>query len=524
VSSVELMGDTAVLARAGSVTAARRLATALESAAWPGVEEVVAGAESVLLVADPARVDVGELLGEVERIAATASAGETAVAGPHGTATRHDIPVAFDGPDLEAVAKSAGWSVERCVAALAQAELAVAFVGFTPGFAYLSGLPAELAAIERLATPRPRVERGAVGIGGGFAGIYPLATPGGWRLLGRTGYQLLDPTMAPYARLRAGDSVRLHPSTQPDLAAPADRPPLRAAGARRALVEEAGPQSTVQDLGRLGVAAAGIPPAGAADSLSLRLANAAVGNDAGWAGVEVTAGRLALRFEAPATVALAGHAPLLIDGREMPAGAVQPVGAGQLLTVGPLRAGARAYLAVAGGFEPDRLFGSRSSDTMSGLGTGALRRGDELAIGTPGRPRGRFAVLTPYGSQALRVMAGAAGLAGGGFVVRSDSSRAGIRLSGAAGAGSGRVPSQGVVAGAVQLTPGGEPIVLGVDHGTLGGYPVLATVISADVPLLGQLLPGDEVRFSLVDLSEAGAARRARERQLADAVSGWYPI
>ncbi|HEX6872162.1 MAG TPA: allophanate hydrolase subunit 1 [Micromonosporaceae bacterium] len=119
-----------------------------------------------------------------------------------------EVPVVFDGPDLAAVADR--WQTdERGVAhRLSQTELRVAFCGFTPGWAYLSGLPEEFA-VPRLDTPRSRVPAGAVGLADRFAGIYPTASPGGWRLVGRTEVRLFDPDREPPALLTPGTRVRL---------------------------------------------------------------------------------------------------------------------------------------------------------------------------------------------------------------------------------------------------------------------------------------------------------------------------
>ncbi len=152
-----------------------------------------------------------------ERVRAIEVAGEWKRAGAEAEidATReHRIEVRFGGelgPDLEAVAKETTLSPDGVVARLCAAELRVAFVGFSPGFPYLIGLPPELE-LPRLASPRPRVPAGSVAIAGPFAGIYPGATPGGWRLLGHTERSLFDPAADPPALLAPGDAVRLIPA------------------------------------------------------------------------------------------------------------------------------------------------------------------------------------------------------------------------------------------------------------------------------------------------------------------------
>ncbi len=115
-----------------------------------------------------------------------------------------EVPTVFDGPDLEEVAALVGTDVTAVVEQLCDATLEVAFIGFSPGFPYLVGLPEGLAGVPRRPTPRTEVEAGSVALAGGFAGIYPQPTPGGWRLVGWTALRLFDPTSPPFARLRAG--------------------------------------------------------------------------------------------------------------------------------------------------------------------------------------------------------------------------------------------------------------------------------------------------------------------------------
>ncbi|MCS6802805.1 MAG: 5-oxoprolinase subunit PxpB [Chloroflexota bacterium] len=189
------------IARRPSVAAARRVAQlscALDG--LPGVAAVIPGATSVLVELDSI---------DEQTIAAAARA---ALAAPLAAAAsrEHHIPVAFggaDGPDLDEVAQFAGLSPEGVINALVRARLTVAFLGFAPGFPYLIGLPRRLA-VPRLATPRVRVPAGAVALADGWAGIYPRATPGGWRLVGRTAVTLFDPAAVPPARLMPGDRVR----------------------------------------------------------------------------------------------------------------------------------------------------------------------------------------------------------------------------------------------------------------------------------------------------------------------------
>lgn len=177
---------------------ARALAHAIERARFEEVEEIVPGASSVLVVLLPGRepsVALERLLsGSVEN----PSQKESAL---------HEIRVRYDGPDLEEVAALHALTPSELVTLHTQPEYVTGVVGFAPGFPYLIGLPEKLATA-RLATPRTRVVPGSVGIGGGFTGIYPSATPGGWRLIGHTEVELFDPLRDPPSLLTPGDRVR----------------------------------------------------------------------------------------------------------------------------------------------------------------------------------------------------------------------------------------------------------------------------------------------------------------------------
>jgi antagonist of KipI len=287
-----------------------------------------------------------------------------------------------------------------------------------------------------------------------------------------------------------------------------------------------GALTTVQDLGRFGFGRLGVSPGGAADTLALRLANLLVGNAPGEAALEITLLGPRLRFAAATLVAVAGAdlGPRL-DGRAAPmhAGLEAPAGS-ELAFTGGAR-GARAYLAVAGGFDVPAALGSAATDLRGGFGGvegRALRAGDRLAIGARrGRPARPDADALPpllARRQTLRVVRGVHGerftraarerLTGAAYVVRTESDRMGVRLSGPPLELERPLEllSEGVGPGSIQVPPGGAPIVLGVDHPATGGYPQIAHLIAADLPSLAQLRPHMEVRFEWV---EEGAARAA---------------
>ncbi len=269
--------------------------------------------------------------------------------------------------------------------------------------------------------------------------------------------------------------------------------------------------TTVQDLGRRGLAHLGVPPSGAADPPALRLANRLVGNAEDAAGLEMTLRGPVLRFGGDAVVALTG-APVdaTAGARDLAMHATERIGAGETLRLGAARAGLRTYLAVRGGIAAERVLGSASTDLLTGLGPEPLREGSRLAVGTSLQdwPQATLAPVAGLDREpVLRVVAGPredwfsaealATLAGTAWTVSPSSNRVGIRLDGPRleRTRTDELASEGMLSGALQVPPSGRPILLLADHPTTGGYPVIATVIADDVARAGQLRPGDAVRF-----------------------------
>jgi biotin-dependent carboxylase-like uncharacterized protein len=267
-----------------------------------------------------------------------------------------------------------------------------------------------------------------------------------------------------------------------------------------------GPLATVQDLGRAGYAHLGVPLSGAADRASLCLANRLIGNPEDAAGLELTFGGAALRFEAPAWIAVTG-APLPLRNATMNGPSHVP--AGTLVECGTPTAGVRTYVAIRGGLDVPPVLGSRSADLLSGLGPPPLSAGDRLAFG---RATGDITVDVAPGpafpaEPVLRIIPGPrddwfetlAPLTEATYEVTTESNRVGVRLTGPAleRRQRGELPSEGMVTGALQVPPNGLPIIFLTDHPTTGGYPVAAVLASQEIPRAAQLRPGQHVRFRM---------------------------
>jgi biotin-dependent carboxylase-like uncharacterized protein len=272
-----------------------------------------------------------------------------------------------------------------------------------------------------------------------------------------------------------------------------------------------GPLATVQDEGRRGWASIGVTTSGAADRSAAALANRLVGNEPAAAVVEATAGGLRVRAERAVLVALTGApAPVRVDGRAAPFDAPLTLTAAQVLELGTPPVGLRTYLAVRGGVDVPLVLGSRSTDTLSGLGPAPLRPGDRLPVGTlaGAEPFVDVAPVRPPSSRpVLHVLPGPRrdwlqpaawdALVTRDWAVTADIDRVGLRLAGPRleRARKDELPSEGLVPGALQVPPDGAPVLFLADHPVTGGYPVLAVVTSADLPAAAQLRPGDTVGF-----------------------------
>ena len=305
------------------------------------------------------------------------------------------------------------------------------------------------------------------------------------------------------------------------------------------LVVEPGLFTTVQDLGRRGAQRLGIPVSGALDPVALRAANVVAGNPEGMAGLEIALAGPVLEAAAESVrVAVAGGTTGLVvervTGGEQRVGPLESVTLrrGDRVRVGAVAGSSVACLAIAGGLDLPPFMGSLSTYVRGGYGGlagRALARGDRLPLrlaAVPARDDVRVRGLELVPAREVRVVCGPqddyftaeamAAFLGSAWRVTREADRMGLRLDGPrlAHAKGANIVSDGVAPGAVQVPGNGFPIVLLADRQTTGGYPKIATVISADLPALGRVSPGAELRFVAVSVGEAEAARRDLEARL----------
>ncbi|MET0162214.1 MAG: urea amidolyase family protein [Microbacteriaceae bacterium] len=533
------VGDAALLvepaAEGADPDAALRAVLALHAAleADPplGVVELVPAARTVLVRFRPGggRADARGATTASALSAALLELRPDATAPPEGPLVT--LPARYDGEDLDAVAALLDLSREALVARHSAPEYRVAFVGFAPGFGYLAGGDPRLV-VPRRDDPRPRIPAGSVAIAGGFSGVYPRASPGGWQLLGSTDAVLWDERHDPPALLRPGTRVRFEPiRSTARLGVAAEPAPVRsspvpasgatrpagAVGARALEVLHPGGRSLLQDLGRPGMAALGVAPAGALDCAAVRRVNRIVGAPADAAVIEHVLGGLRLRARGRMLVAVVGaEAPVTIDGEPADRDRALLLDDGAELGIGAPSRGAAVLVGAHGGIDIPPVLGSRSRDTLASLGPAPLAAGDLLPIGPVGRTAAALQESGPrlpapgdvvelellpgpradwFEPEALRRLLAAP------WTVSPRSDRIALRLEGPdplvrRTSRSGELASEGLVRGAVQVPPDGRPVLFLADHPLTGGYPVIGVIAPRSLDLAAQCPPGTVVRFT----------------------------
>jgi KipI family sensor histidine kinase inhibitor len=501
------------------------VAGAVRRAGLSGIRDVVSTYRSVAVYFDPLTLDVETLRDTLLRAADTPpviTEGKTVV-----------VPVQYGGdmgPDLTAVAAFAGISPDEVVSRHAGGRYRVFMLGFLPGFTYM-GTVDESIAMPRHAIPRLKVPAGSVGIAGRQTGVYPRESPGGWHLIGRTPVSLFNPNRVPAALVAPGDTVRfVRDKISVPVVSGFSRTGVASGFNRTITILRPGLFTTIQDAGRWGHQASGVPVSGPMDRLSHRIANALVGNDPTAALLEATLAGPEIRIENGGVIAVTGaDFSARLDAGEIPLHRPIRCRAGAVLRFGERRSGARAYIAFGGGIVVPALLGSRATHTYCGLGGldgRAIAAGDRLPLGeerAPGPPRIISTPTKNVRGTKVRVMPGPQldffppealdVLQRTRFTVTPHSDRMGYRLTGAT------IPrvegremiSDATFTGALQVPPSGDPILLMSDRQTSGGYPQLATVITADLPIAGQLAPGDLIEFEICTRAQAIAALIAQE-------------
>lgn len=529
VKTVRPVGTRAVLAELSGLQDVLALQALLLEAPLPGQLDVLAAAETVMIKAESpsAARRMAALLLDMDLTAPAHSAGSLVV-----------IDTVYDGDDLAEVAELTGLGKDGVIAAHSGQVWTVAFGGFAPGFGYMVG-ENQVLEVPRRNSPRTAVPAGSVALAGNYSAVYPRSSPGGWQLIGRTGASMWDLSRPQPALAKPGDRVQFRPVREVVAIAPAAvsdaaQPEVaEAAGASAGAgpqvaglrILSPGLQSLIQDLGRQGHAALGVSAAGALDRASLRRANRLVGNGSSAAAVEIVAGGLRVEAVGDQVLAVTGApAPLTVEPpsdagesgwqRTVPAATAFALLDGEVLSMGAPASGFRSYLAIRGGADVAAVLGSRSTDTMSGIGPAPLAAGQLLPAGrvtdsgVVGSPE-----LQPEfpgaGVTELEIVPGPrddwfddaalASLCSQSWQVTPQSNRVGMRLKGEPLRRSrdGELPSEGTVAGAIQIPPEGLPVLFLADHPITGGYPVIGVVTDEHLDRAAQVPIGGSIRFRI---------------------------
>ncbi len=520
VRSVRPVGTRAVLAELDGLQDVLALQDILNKAPLPGQVDVLAAAETVMVVGESAAATraIGARLLELELTAPEVTDSGLVV-----------IDTVYDGDDLADVAELTGLSVDGVVSAHTGQIWTVAFAGFAPGFGYMVG-ENEALTVPRRPSPRTAVPAGSVALGGQYSAVYPRRSPGGWQLIGRTGARMWDLERSQPALVRPGDRVQYRAVREVVVAgaSPASEPETEHHPDSGLRILNPGAQSLIQDLGRRGYGPLGVSAAGALDRASLRRANRLVGNDSSAAAIETVNGGLTIEAIGDQVIAVAGapttlaiQSPSWVEPELGNAQRTAPMSTpfalldGEVLTLGAPESGFRNYVAIRGGVDAPEVLGSRSADTMSGIGPAPLVIGQVL-------PVGGATVSTAVGSPELQpdfpgtgvteldVIPGPRAdwfdqtaldsLCGQEWVVTPQSNRVGMRLDGTPLERSreGELPSEGTMAGALQIPPAGLPVLFLADHPITGGYPVIGVVRDEHLDRAAQVPIGGRIRFRFV--------------------------
>lgn len=486
-----------------------------------GIEDMVPAARTLMIRFRPEAINAA-------RLALVLKARDLSARLP---ASRHlvEIPVRYDGEDLEDLAKLTGLSVAEIINHHTEREYTVAFCGFAPGFGYLVGGDPALN-VPRRSSPRTRIPAGSVALAGEFTGVYPQNSPGGWQLIGTTPIKMWDIDREPGALFQPGYRVRFFDMERSTRPVRIPEPVRRAAPA----IDPDAPQFEVlaapvpalfQDRGRFGQTGQGVSASGALDWAACSAANRIVGNPPVTACLEIAQGGFAFESNARAVIGVSGAASTVTvcdrQGRlsDYETWRPVPLEPGDRVTLGAPLGGMRSYLAVRGGFDVAPVLGSFATDTLAvvgpepvtagrhlplkrnpgGLSSVSLSEGPAFALPRSGEVVTLDIVLGPrtdcFTKQGLETLLSQE------WQVTPQSNRVGIRLKGDVPIerrDAAELPSEGTATGAIQIPHNGQPVLFLADHPLTGGYPVIGAVAEYHLDLAGQIPIHAQVRFRAI--------------------------
>lgn len=489
----------------------------LQSAPPLGVEEIIPAARTLLIRYKPHVIDAQSVVNAIKSYQISGHC--------HAIGQVVEIPVRYNGEDLDDVAMLLGIDTAEVIARHTQTEFTVAFTGFAPGFAYLCGN--HNLQVPRKASPRMRIPAGAVGLAGEFSGIYPKSSPGGWQLIGITEKPMWDLSRSVPALLQPGMRVHFYKENHRTVSLPAS--PVRSAqnaalGTPALKVITTGIEMLFQDEGRAGQSHQGISRAGALDRAAYHSANRAVGNPTDFPCIEFIPAGVTIESLTDTLIAVTGaHCDLTVttasgDKHHLPGWQPIALTQGDRLSFSNARQGNRCYLALRDGFAVMPSIGSASYDTLAQLGPAPLTRGDILSR-AKGKVLGAVSLVesaqaplpVPGATTVLDVIMGPRTewftpdavelFSRQPWLVTPNANRIGLRLQGdkpLIRQINQELPSEGTGPGAIQIPANGQPVLFLADHPLTGGYPVIAYVAPWHLNLAGQIPPGTWIQFNPV--------------------------
>lgn len=446
------------------------------------------------------------------------------------------IPVCYDeefGPDLLYISETTGISVQQVIATHQQKDYHVYMMGFLPGFSYMGEVD-DTIAIARKASPRAVIEKGSVGIAGNQTGIYPLSSPGGWQIIGRTPYCLFDVEKEDPFFIKTGDTVHFDSITKEEFYKYKEKENSVVVEEEvknpNVIVRKAGVYSTFQDNGRFGFRSYGVPESGAMDAYSHNIANALVGNKKNCATIECTMGGLCLEFNINTVIALTGAGIVFVNGKSIPLYQPHNIAINDVVEIRFNNKGIRTYLAVQGGFASKVMMNSRSASPKINIGTTLKKdmglRVEKLQTKQVLKKINKLEIPVFESHKTIRIIDGneinwinkesLQQFYTQHFALSNRCDRMGYLLEGKPIYLENKVEmlSTAVVKGTIQLTPSGQLIVLMHDCQTTGGYPRIGQIAAIDLRVMAQLKQGDTIHFKRISFEEAEALYLSQQKTI----------
>lgn len=478
---------------------------ALRSNPVAGIAEIIPAARTLMIRTDYGVNADASIAGKIQNFSFSLGTIQE-----HNTTTPIEIPVSYNGDDLDDVANIMEMDRQTLIDAHQAAIWQVAFCGFAPGFAYLISND-ERFDVPRRQTPRTRIPSGSLALGGRFCGIYPQETPGGWQIIGHSDMPMWDIERQPPALMRPCTRCRFV-ERKADIY-PSAKVPRQKKEHGLNVISTPLPL-LFQDEGRRGQSDLGLSTSGAMDVNAMHRANRAVGNYTHKAVLEITLGPVHFKADQAMVLALTGAGEAHINGTVIAKGQAFAVDAGDTIIIEPPTSGMRSYLAARGGFKVAPILHSASYDTLAHIGPEPIITGDVIALAydkaeavgyaeeQPGLPKAGDTVEIPvtlgprtdwFCQETIERFLQQK------WLVTAQSSRVGIRLSGdepLLRQDKRELPSEGTAKGAIQIPHSGQPVIFLADHPLTGGYPVIATVCPQTLDLTGQIPAGAFIRFT----------------------------